>query len=164
MVFEQVIYITDKERKILDNRTCLNCGNKLMRKGQGIEQWINTQFCCKMCMLDHRKEVGMILENKEYKCRRFNSNNNAQGLTVPKWFVDKYDLFGKYYKFGFYAGKSICYFYSKKKKGSMKLRKSSLRNYYQIGIPMKIVKEFDLEGKLFKFKEEGRKILFYTEI
>lgn len=165
MTFETVICITDEDRKILIGRKCNNCSTILKRpQRMGLEQWINTKYCCKMCMLTHRKEVGLILENKEYKCRAFTSNNDAYGLTVPKWFVDKYDLYGCYFRFKYYNGQSIIYTYTKKTKGAMKIRTSGFKNYMQIGIPSKIVKEHNLKEKLFKFKEIGRRVLFYSEI
>jgi hypothetical protein len=110
--------------------------------------------------MDYRKELGLVFPNKEYKCRSLAMW--AYGLTVPKWFVKKYTLYGSYFKFEFANGKFIIYTSTKKGVDAMKLRKSGFKDHMQIGIPQKYVKKYDLIGKLFKFEDKGKKCLFYT--
>lgn len=160
------IYIEDKDRKRLNNRYCDNCGVKILRKEtEGLEQWINRRFCCKKCIFKYRKEWGRKFPNFEYKIREVGNckKSKSYGLTIPMWFVKKYQLKPSYYSFEFKRGKFIIY--TKKKKGlkMMKLRYMGIRDYMQIGIPIDIVRKYKLQGKLFKFEDKGKKSLFYID-
>lgn len=160
------IHIEDKDRKRLNNRYCDVCSDHLVRgKTEGLENWINRRFCCKKCMLEDRKENGLVYSNFEYKCRKLvSTENNVWGITVPHWFVKKYNLKSLYYYFECFIGEFLVY--SKKKKGlkMMKLRTTGMKGYYHIGIPIDIVRKYKLQGKMFKFRDKGEKYILYAEI
>lgn len=160
----KTIYLEEKDKKHLNRRKCDNCSNKLLRgKTEGLENWINRRFCCKTCMLKNRQKFGLVFHDFEYKCRKFNSDDNIYGLTIPSWFIIKYKLKSAYYSFECFQGKFIIY--TKKKKGlkMMKLRETGMKGYYHIGIPIQIVRKYKLQDKLFKFEDGGKKFLCYMD-
>ena len=45
-----------------NNKPCLNCDNIIERDKMSIERWVTRKYCCKACMVRHKRT---ILENRE---------------------------------------------------------------------------------------------------
>lgn len=158
------IYLEEKDKKRLNNRTCVNCGNKLKRnKTECWEFWINRMCCCSKCRDEDRRENGIRNSKNEYKV--YDCSRECYVITIPKRIAEKFNLKGKRYEIKKVNDKIVIY----KKEGDGRYRARVItringREYYALTIPKKYVAKYNLYNAIFKCEVDSDNIIAYTKL